>query len=97
HLVQAESTAPEDVVVTTQQQQLSADRPAHVAPLLRGQQGAVPPEFLYEEQAVDPEGTNGRTGSIRADRGRPASRRTGGSAARAAEAGRRDFPCLVSV
>ena len=91
HLVQAESAAAEDDVVAAQQQQLPADRAADVAALLRRQQAAVPAQLLPEEQAIDPEGEDRRPGGVRADRRRGASRRAGGPAARAAEAGRRDL------
>ena len=40
HLVQAESAAAEDDVVAAEQQQLSADRAPHVAPLFRRRTGS---------------------------------------------------------
>ncbi len=91
HLVQAESAAAEDDLVAAQQQQLRADRTAHLAPLLRRQRQAVPAQLLPEEQALDPEGEDRRARGVRARRRRSASRRAGRAAARAAEAGRRDL------
>jgi len=52
HLVQTESASAESQVVSTQQQQLRADRPADFAVLLQQQHQTLSQEFLFEEQTL---------------------------------------------
>ncbi len=91
HLVPAEPADLAGALVAAEQQQLRADRPAHLAEPLRQQPRLLPAQLLREEQAVDPEGEGRRPRRLRVSGQRSASRRAGRAAAGAAEAGGRDL------